>query len=63
VVLDRLEQKGVVSSRLADPTEKRGGHPRRWYAIENAGLAALEETRRVNERLWAALPVLIGGGA
>ena len=56
VVLDRLESKGFVSSRLANPSPERGGQPKRWYSIESAGLEALTETRHVTKRLWSGFP-------
>lgn len=43
--LDRLERRGLVTSRLGDPTAKRGGKRRRLYQLQPAGAAALAETR------------------
>ena len=42
--LDRLEEKGFVSSWLADPTPERGGRAKRYYKIEAAGSHALESS-------------------
>jgi PadR family transcriptional regulator, regulatory protein PadR len=53
--LDRLEQKGLVSSRLAPGGASRGGRPRRHYAIEPDGLRALNDARAAADRLWAGL--------
>jgi DNA-binding PadR family transcriptional regulator len=41
--LDRLEQRGLVSSLLGEPTPKRGGKRRRHYRIEKAGRLELAE--------------------
>ena len=35
--VDRLERKGLVSSRLGEPTAVRGGKPKRFYQIEAPG--------------------------
>lgn len=43
--LDRLERRGLVRSRLGEPTAKRGGKRKRHYRLEPAGVTALEETR------------------
>jgi PadR family transcriptional regulator PadR len=43
--LDRLERRGMVTSRLGDPTAKRGGKRRRLYQLEPAGHAALSDAR------------------
>ena len=39
--LDRLREKGLVSSRSADPDPVRGGRPRRYFRIEASGVEAL----------------------
>ena len=39
-VLRRLEDKGLVSTRLGDPRPERGGKPRRLVTVEPAGLEA-----------------------
>jgi DNA-binding PadR family transcriptional regulator len=58
--LDRLEDKGLVSSWLSDPTPERGGRSKRHYQLEPDGKRALRESvlaaRRVCdavEELWA----------
>jgi DNA-binding PadR family transcriptional regulator len=53
--LDRLEEKGFVSSFMADPLAVRGGRSRRVYQLEPAGADALLEARRQLSRLWAGL--------
>ncbi len=42
--LQRLEAKGLVSTRLGDPRPERGGKRRRLVALEPRGLAALRST-------------------
>ncbi len=36
-VLDRLEQRGLVSSYYANPTAIRGGRPRRYFQVARKG--------------------------
>ena len=50
--LDRLEDKALVSSRLGSGTPLRGGRPRRYYAIENAGVRALNDSKAAVETIW-----------
>jgi PadR family transcriptional regulator, regulatory protein PadR len=50
--LDRLEQKGLISSETREGDESRGNLPRRYYAIESAGVQALNDARAVSDRLW-----------
>ena len=39
--LDRLEKRGLVTSRLGDPTPQRGGKRKRLYTVQPAGERAL----------------------
>jgi DNA-binding PadR family transcriptional regulator len=39
--LNRLEERGFVSSRTADATPERGGRRRKYYALEPLGARAL----------------------
>src|SRR5215218_1567192 len=41
--LDRLEKRGLVSSRLGDPTPERGGKRKRLYTVEPSGERALAD--------------------
>ena len=42
--LQRLEDKGFVSSRLGDPLPQRGGRARTYFKLEPEGLKALQQT-------------------
>ena len=52
VTLDRLEDKGLVASRLSDPTPERGGRARRYYRLEALGERALRESAVTAKRIW-----------
>ena len=58
--LDRLEQKGFVTSLLGDPTPERGGRAKRYFRVTPAGLRALKMTRAALTRLWSGIPHLEG---
>src|SRR5882762_4294103 len=55
VTLDRLEDKGLLSSRLSDPTPERGGRAKRCYRVEAAGERALHDAALAHRRISAAL--------
>ena len=57
--LDRLETKGLVSSKLASPTPERGGRAKTYYRPTAKGLNAARETRRTLSLLWNRLPQTI----
>jgi DNA-binding PadR family transcriptional regulator len=58
--LERLEKKGLVSSRVGDPTPERGGRGKRYFQVTREGLRQIHETRRRLTRLWRRLPELKG---
>ena len=60
VTLDRLEDKGFVSSRLSDPTPERGGRAKRCYRLEALGERALEESAVTAKRIWDTIAEIWG---
>jgi PadR family transcriptional regulator PadR len=50
--LQRLEEKGLLTSRLGDPNSERGGKSRRYYRITGAGLEALAAARQAQDNMW-----------
>ena len=55
MTLDRLEKKGLLSSRLSDPSPERGGRAKRCYTVRPPALAALRSSRRALMELWEGL--------
>jgi PadR family transcriptional regulator PadR len=53
--LERIEHKGLVSSRLGSGTPIRAGRPRRYYRLQPRGARALTEARAATETLWRGL--------
>jgi len=58
--LERLEEKGLVSSDLGKPTAERGGKAKRYFRITRNGLRKVQETRKALMKLWQGLPELEG---
>lgn len=56
--LDRLEEKGLVSSWIGDPTPERGGRAKRHFRITAKGLRSVRQTRQALTRLWRGIPAL-----
>ena len=61
VTLDRLEDKGLVRSWLADPTPERGGRRKRYYEVQAASERALAESLRAALRMVEAVEDSLGG--
>ncbi len=55
VTLQRLETKGLVSTRLGAPSPERGGKARRHVRVERAGLAAVRKARAALQQMWVGL--------
>lgn len=61
--LDRLEDKGFVSSRMGEATAERGGRAKKFFKVEGEGLHALSDAEQARIRLRTSLPSgLLGGG-
>jgi PadR family transcriptional regulator PadR len=53
--LERLENKGLVSSRLGSGTPVRAGRARRYYRLQPAGIRALNDARAAVNTIWHGL--------
>ena len=60
IVLRRLEEKGLLSSRMEGAHETGTGRERRYFRLEPEGLRRLEEARRLFERLWDGIDTVWG---
>ncbi len=54
--LERLEKKGLVSSKLGEATPERGGRPKRFFKVTNDGLKALQRAKDAMDTLWQHVP-------
>jgi DNA-binding PadR family transcriptional regulator len=55
VTLMRMEEKGLARSWMGEPTGERGGKAKRYFEVSAEGVQALESSRAVRERMWAAV--------
>jgi PadR family transcriptional regulator, regulatory protein PadR len=53
--LERLESKGLATSRLAPGTAIRGGRARRYFVPTGAGIRALNNAKSATDSLWQGL--------
>ena len=61
--LERLETKGLITSRMSDPTPLRGGRAKRLVTVSAAGLKALTRTLESYERMLDGLNLVRGAHA
>ena len=60
--LDRLEEKGYVSSSFSDPTPERGGRSKRYFKVRPLGLRTLRASREALTAMWEGLDPLVMRG-
>ena len=59
VALKRLEDKELVRARIADPSPRRGGRPRKYFDVAPAGLARLQESRKALMKMWEGVHTVL----
>ena len=52
----RLEEKGLLNSRMGDLTQERGGKRKRIFTISHAGKEALEKANELRNRMRNQIP-------
>lgn len=52
IALRRLEERGLLESRMSDGEPERGGRTRRYFALTEEGIDRLRESRQTLMRLW-----------
>ncbi len=55
-VVERLESKGLVASRLGESTAQRGGRAKRYFKLTAEGVRQVRDAQRALEALWIPLP-------
>lgn len=53
ITLDRLEQKGLISSQMTEPVAVKGGKARRVFALKPAGMTSLRAATRAMNKMTA----------
>jgi PadR family transcriptional regulator PadR len=59
LTLGRLEEKGLLRSKMGDPTPERGGRAKRYYVVSATAMALLRESRRAYLNLCSGLEPLL----
>ena len=53
--LQRLEDKGLLTSRASEPLPVRGGRSRRHFRLTGAGARAIRDAERQTKSIWAGV--------
>lgn len=54
--LNRLTEKGLLTSEMGGVTAERGGRRKRLYRLTPAGSAALREIHELRNQMWNLIP-------
>lgn len=54
--LHRLEEKGMIRSKMGDPTPQRGGRRKRIFSITAYGSQTLSDIQTLRTNLWDLVP-------
>jgi DNA-binding PadR family transcriptional regulator len=63
ITLERLAAKGLVTSKLGEPTRERGGRAKTYFRATAKGLREARSAQRTITALWRGVPELEGGAA
>src|SRR5262245_11727749 len=58
--LERLEERGLITSRIGDVTPERGGRAKRHFKVTAKGVRQVRDTQRTLVKLWRGIPQLQG---
>jgi PadR family transcriptional regulator, regulatory protein PadR len=59
--LERLEDRGLVSSRLGESTAQRGGRAKRHFRVTTNGVRQVRETKGALVKMWRGIGQLQEG--
>ena len=63
LVLERMVQKGYLSTRLGEPTPGRGGRAKRFFELTEVGREAIRISGRSLRALWEGMDFLLEEGS
>lgn len=56
MVLKRLEKKGMLKSRMGEPSSERGGRRKVLYQATEQGYQTAEEAMKAKTKIWDMVP-------
>ncbi len=54
--LDQLCRKGYLDKNKSKPVSEKGGKSKMFYTITEIGYKAMEQTRKMHEKMWKEIP-------
>ena len=50
--ITRVEDKGLIKSRLGEPTQERGGRRKKYFELTLEGKQSLHHVKELRDELW-----------
>jgi len=60
ITLERLQEKGLLASKMGETTPGRGGRPKRLFRVTPAGVKAVRQSVAVLTRMHKGLEPILG---
>ena len=60
--LKQMDRKGYLNKKKGRPVNEKGGKNVVFYNISVEGFKALEQTRKMNEKIWEEIPEILYSG-
>jgi DNA-binding PadR family transcriptional regulator len=60
--LKQMDRKGFLSKKKGKPLHEKGGKFIVFYSISREGFKALEQTRKMHEKIWEEIPKVLYKG-
>ena len=60
--MERMEKKGLVTSKLGEATAQRGGRAKRFFSVTSQGQQALKRAREAMNTLWQQISLRLVTG-
>ncbi|HNP96747.1 MAG TPA: helix-turn-helix transcriptional regulator [Cyclobacteriaceae bacterium] len=58
ITLYRLQDKGLLKSKLGGQSEKRGDRRKRLFSVTEIGMRQLKASQEVRQQMWKLIPQL-----
>jgi len=58
ITLYRLQDKGLLHSKLGNASEKRGDRRKRLFKVTDKGMELLRAAQEVRQKMWGLIPPL-----
>ena len=58
ITLYRLQDKGLLKSKLGGNTEKRGDRRKRLFTVTEMGMRQLRTSQEIRQEMWKLIPQL-----